>query len=309
MEAAARPATKASAVPMTPPITQQDAGFAQDDTDHFRPARAERHADADFVGPTDDHIGHNAVEPDGSEEHGERAEKSGECGHQTIAQQRVPKIGFEDVKVDSDIRTDAGQRGFFSGDERAEGEARAHDDVGELIGLGVLSFGDKGNGTEFLTEVAVFCVFDDAHDFITLRRLTGPDHYVQDSTERASAIENPGQKRLIHDGNWRRGGHIVIGDVAACEDRRSQGCKVAWCHTAKKGNGFRSLRSFDPDEVIPEISGSGNDARFGCRLHAGDGANAIEHFLLEGLAAVLRQVEAAEIKLCDQDSILAESGI
>ena len=70
--------SRAAGTPMAMPISDQQEDLPHDQPAYVHAIRAERHADADLVGPPADHVGHQAVDADGGEKDCEQAEESGE---------------------------------------------------------------------------------------------------------------------------------------------------------------------------------------------------------------------------------------
>ena len=76
----ARPAKKAAGMPIDYADGEKDERFFEDHPEDAVGLCAEGDADADLVGTADDVVGHDAVEADAGEDHGEEREDAGEGG-------------------------------------------------------------------------------------------------------------------------------------------------------------------------------------------------------------------------------------
>ena len=85
----------AAAPPTSEADRHQHGGAFQDHADHVPARRAERHADADLVGPLRDEVGHDPVDADGRDHQAEAAEED-EQGHVEAAlRQQLVHVPFE----------------------------------------------------------------------------------------------------------------------------------------------------------------------------------------------------------------------
>ena len=90
---------KAPASPATTPITASVIPCLTTSREHIDSLRAERHADADFLGALRDRVSHHAVNADGGEEQAPRMAKTAKS---CIETRRVPN---EFVTTSSIVRT------------------------------------------------------------------------------------------------------------------------------------------------------------------------------------------------------------
>src|SRR5882762_373327 len=201
--------------------------FAHDHPDDVATGGAEGHANADFAGALGDGVGHDAVEADDSEESGEETEDGGEAGDHAL--------GGEGV-VD----------GHFGGAHGVDGEIRIHvadfrtDGSHQLVGIGggadedghsseeaVGEIGNEGLRGNFVAEIGVLEILDDADDF----HVGGSAGIGAETEVEADGIASGeiflGELFVDHDGGGAPVPHfgtvldvsgVVVGEVAAGDD-------------------------------------------------------------------------------------------
>jgi hypothetical protein len=97
-------------------MAHQQGDFAKNHAEHARLLRPQRHADADFIAPAGDVVGHHAIQPDRRQGQRQYSEKSGERGQQPLARQRFLHLERQRLELQRGVAIDFRDGRFRPGD-------------------------------------------------------------------------------------------------------------------------------------------------------------------------------------------------
>src|SRR2546423_1343262 len=174
-----------------------------------------------------------------------------------------------------------------------------------LIGAILLGGGYVRNLRSLFTQILVFGVFNEADDLEGGIGTADVSVLFKSDADGIRAIQDFLDEGFVHDGNFGRGGRIVLVKIAAGDEGSLQRLEIIRRDTAEIGQGFDS-RGEDEDVLIPTAAADGDDAGVGGGINARDGTNAVEQFALEREAALDGDVEARQIDVGDEKTLLAK---
>src|SRR5439155_3175348 len=152
---------------------EQKRRFLHNQAYDLRPAGAEGHANADLVAAADHHVGHNAVETDGRQKRGERAEEAGKGGHQPLANETFLNVCLKRAKLHAYLRVRLAEPAPDGGAKRAGGHRGTHVHNRRWPSRRILRGWRVAHRRIFPSEVEVLSIFDYTDDLILGLRIVG----------------------------------------------------------------------------------------------------------------------------------------
>ena len=257
--------------------------LAQDQAKNVRGLRSERHAHANFVGTLRDGIRNHAIDADGREDHGERAEESEE-------QQREPRRGdtvAEDLVHSGDgedrlIFVHGGHHAADLRGQRGRIEPGFHDQIHVVIYVlpqRVIDFETRG-----VRQSVHFRVVNDADDGDPLRRVLGSG--IEPTPHESFAdgvLVGPILPRefFVHQGDEGSGFVVGAGECPAALKHHSERANIVGTDRVdirmRKASRLRERHALDRDVRAAVTIGEGNMISQRGAFHARQSADAIEY--------------------------------
>src|SRR5712672_2692345 len=270
---------------------------------------ANRHADSNFLRALDHHVGHNAVEPDSSEERGQESEETRKGGHQLILNQGVLNARLESQKFKVDSGIHVGNRFLHRRDEVGQRQRGANEDVIVRAGFFLLSGREIHEWQKFLMHVLKLIIRCHSHNLVEWARLPWGLVDTEALAKRISDFEDFARKSLIHDRDLGRSSGVAAIEVASGEEGCSNGFKIARAEKIFPGHTCVLVRTFVDDLIIPGASAKWDKHGVGGGFDTGDGLHALDEIAFVVGVAFLGKLQPREINAGDQDSGLLKADI